>query len=61
MYTIDKDSAQITDNNKPWTFQEVCEAFFAVASQGPSVIVVDGLDEVGATLGRTIRQVMISE
>lgn len=47
----------ITDNDRPWTFQEVCEAFNAVASLGPSVIVIDGLDEIGGTLGKTIRQV----
>lgn len=48
----------VIDNGGPWTFQEVCEAFNAVASLGPSVIVIDGLDEIGATLGKTIRQVI---
>ncbi|VDI72723.1 Hypothetical predicted protein [Mytilus galloprovincialis] len=53
----DRESTVVTDNGGPWTFQEVCEAFNAVASLGPSVIVIDGLDEIGATLGKTIRQV----
>ena len=53
----DRESTLITDNDRPWTFQEVCEAFNAVASLGPSVIVIDGLDEIGGTLGKTIRQV----
>lgn len=53
----DRESTLNTDNDRPWTFQEVCEAFNAVASLGPSVIVIDGLDEIGGTLGKTIRQV----
>nr|XP_022299795.1 uncharacterized protein LOC111108304 isoform X3 [Crassostrea virginica] len=47
----------LTEEDQPWTFQEVCQAFVAALSLGPVVIVVDGLDEIGNTLGLTIRQV----
>ncbi|XP_022299970.2 tetratricopeptide repeat protein 41-like isoform X2 [Crassostrea virginica] len=47
----------LTEEDQPWTFQEVCQAFIAALSLGPVVIVVDGLDEIGNTLGLTIRQV----
>lgn len=46
-----------TEEDQPWTFQEVCQAFVAALSLGPVVIVIDGLDEIGNTLGLTIRQV----
>lgn len=47
----------MTEEDQPWTFQEVCQAFVAALSLGPVVIVIDGLDEIGNTLGLTIRQV----
>lgn len=47
----------MTEEDQPWTFQEVCQAFVAALSLGPIVIVIDGLDEIGNTLGLTIRQV----
>lgn len=49
----------MTEEDQPWTFQEVCQAFVAALSLGPVVIVIDGLDEIGNTLGLTIRQVSI--
>ena len=51
----------LTEEDQPWTFQEVCQAFVAALSLGPVVIVVDGLDEIGNTLGLTIRQVKYSQ
>lgn len=53
----DRENTLFTDDDRPWSFQEVCEAFTAIASLGPSVIVIDGMDEIGGTLGKTIRQV----
>ncbi|XP_061187631.1 uncharacterized protein LOC133195719 isoform X1 [Saccostrea echinata] len=47
----------LTEEDQPWTFQEVCQAFVAALSLGPAVIIIDGLDEIGNTLGLTIRQV----
>ncbi|XP_048741170.2 uncharacterized protein LOC125655060 isoform X3 [Ostrea edulis] len=47
----------LTEEDQPWTFQEVCQAFVAALSLGPVVIVIDGVDEIGNTLGLTIRQV----
>ena len=38
-------------------FHRICEAFIAAISLGPCVIVLDGIDELGPTLGLDIHQV----
>ncbi|KAK3101125.1 hypothetical protein FSP39_001142 [Pinctada imbricata] len=56
-FSEDPSNVGITDQNQPWSFQEVCQAFIAALSLGPTLIVLDGVDELGATLGITNRQI----
>ncbi|XP_067684110.1 tetratricopeptide repeat protein 41-like [Haliotis asinina] len=49
---------QSVDNeDQPTSFLETCEAFLASASLGPCVLVLDGIDELGTSLGLTPQEV----
>ncbi|XP_021370952.1 uncharacterized protein LOC110461680 isoform X2 [Mizuhopecten yessoensis] len=51
------DQPRITEEDQPWSFEEVSQAFVSALSLGPCVIVLDGIDELGLTLGQTNRQI----
>ena len=49
------------EEDQPWTFQETCQAFLSVIKLGPCVLVLDGIDELGVTMGQTSRQVCVKQ
>ncbi|XP_069142583.1 tetratricopeptide repeat protein 41-like isoform X1 [Argopecten irradians] len=51
------DKPRITEEDQPWSFEEVSQAFVSALSLGPCVIVLDGIDELGLTLSQTNRQI----
>ena len=38
-------------------FHHVCEAFLAAVALGPCVLIIDGVDELGETYGRSSQEV----
>ncbi|KAJ8301148.1 hypothetical protein KUTeg_020135 [Tegillarca granosa] len=51
------DGPTLLDDNVPWTFHDVAQAFVAALSLGPCVLVMDGLDEIASSLGITSREI----